>query len=215
MNDKTRIEDNKTHNSRKRTRNVDDLNSFPGTKGVNEATNEIKEQEIIKSPEHDLIFLLKSIKIMFRPETFSKFNNLKYMLYRLGFNYHREKTHINRSELTRRYYFQIQCRLPGQDNEFRVQLTETIKDGDLTEAGMLIENTDIGAFVYMERCIALTGLEYVILNINQDFNTNSSEKGESKPDRIHNLPTTEYENLEITEITEMMKILKWQRLWVN
>lgn len=166
-----------------------------------------EEPKTIKGPEedaeHELLFLLAAIKVIIKPETLQQVQSLKFLLYRLGYNFLIEKDVIGKTEQVKRYYFKIRCRLPFQENEFRVMFGESVQDKEVKSAWVLIESGDIVSSIYMQKVMSLAGVKYSGFFPDGDFI-------DSGLNDLCDLPETHNSIVEFPEIDEAVNFLKHQ-----
>ena len=175
---------------------------------------------------------VRSIAVNFNPETLYLHNNLKFLLYRSGYNYHNEKTYISRSDYNRNYYFKLRCTdcsgysgcsecstLPqnNYDNNVKIILSETYTDNVLRASGLKIEEPSKESIPFIEKCISQSGLEYKITDIeysdHSEYCTYKSNDQDNQSFTINIIK--EAETPDYDTIIEAVNHLKHNKIWIE
>ncbi len=80
-----------------KTENIDTMSPADTKQQIGKTAKDDNHKAI--TPDDEKSRSVQYIHLNFKPETLSKHNNLKFLLFQLGYNYHKEKTYVSKYEV--------------------------------------------------------------------------------------------------------------------
>ena len=168
----------------------------------------VEQETPAEIPEPETEFTKDVVTIRFRPQALSKYRNLLFLLYRLGYIYHTDKTFLPGARINRLVYIKLNHDPPNRENHLKVRLAEVCTEGKLTSAEISIEIRNDKSLKFISRCMSLT-------KINLNDIKSKPEGYENKTEQTNKLFLTGNEGQGSPEINQAIKHLKHKKIWIK